>query len=256
MNSTSYLKSICESCGGRIEFPEEGVGQSVLCPHCQMTTVLRQSSAGASRVRKRAVWIIISALLVAGLAVGFAYEWVRRSKLREKAEKTFPLSEAYKQTPPTYQEAGDQHLLGKTIRHDYATMTPQSLDALFAVRADADRQFEALRAAWRKKGENARAGVDYLFSGESDYFRARLQMEALSNQLKTLPELERQSSNLSLTVKNTLGQWLQDGRLVKLEADTRVRVLDISSHYAKVKPLEGPQADKTVFVRTDNLLVK
>jgi len=36
----SYSKGACQHCGGHIEFPTEGAGQTIRCPHCQWNTVL------------------------------------------------------------------------------------------------------------------------------------------------------------------------------------------------------------------------
>src|SRR5947199_349413 len=41
MAEAGFLNGACESCGGHIEFPAEGIGMSVSCPHCgQMTALL------------------------------------------------------------------------------------------------------------------------------------------------------------------------------------------------------------------------
>ncbi len=44
MNETNFLRCACQKCGGHIEFPEEGVGRIVQCPHCQQTTELSTST--------------------------------------------------------------------------------------------------------------------------------------------------------------------------------------------------------------------
>jgi hypothetical protein len=46
----SYSKCVCQHCGGHIEFPTEGAGQTILCPHCQWKTVLSVSHAPAVEV--------------------------------------------------------------------------------------------------------------------------------------------------------------------------------------------------------------
>ena len=40
MAEANYLNGACESCGGHIEFPAEGIGLSVSCPHCGQPTTL------------------------------------------------------------------------------------------------------------------------------------------------------------------------------------------------------------------------
>jgi len=40
MSESNHLKCPCEQCGGTIEFPADGVGQCVNCPHCNQQTIL------------------------------------------------------------------------------------------------------------------------------------------------------------------------------------------------------------------------
>ena len=40
MSDQPFLKCACQSCGGAIEFPGQGVGLSVQCPHCSQKTLL------------------------------------------------------------------------------------------------------------------------------------------------------------------------------------------------------------------------
>jgi hypothetical protein len=35
-----FIKCPCNICSGSIEFPLEGLGQTIACPHCAMETVL------------------------------------------------------------------------------------------------------------------------------------------------------------------------------------------------------------------------
>lgn len=37
-----FLLHICPHCSGRIEFPDHGAGEAILCPHCGQRTVLRR----------------------------------------------------------------------------------------------------------------------------------------------------------------------------------------------------------------------
>jgi len=41
---SEYLISVCDNCAGRIEFPDEGVGEEVECPHCGVQTKLHDPS--------------------------------------------------------------------------------------------------------------------------------------------------------------------------------------------------------------------
>ena len=69
MPGTKFLKCACESCGGRIEFPVEGIGSTVPCPHCGWHTELTLEAPIVETVpRSRNLkWIIAAAaILVAG----------------------------------------------------------------------------------------------------------------------------------------------------------------------------------------------
>lgn len=40
MSESKYLKCLCQNCNGPIEFPADGIGSSVHCPHCGQKTTL------------------------------------------------------------------------------------------------------------------------------------------------------------------------------------------------------------------------
>src|SRR2546426_6092430 len=46
MNEPGYLKCPCHCCRGAIEFPVEGVGRTISCPHCGQETTLFAASVG------------------------------------------------------------------------------------------------------------------------------------------------------------------------------------------------------------------
>jgi hypothetical protein len=72
----SHSKCNCQRCGGHIEFPSEGVGVWIRCPHCGEKTQLGgvASNPGASPVGKKKstawIWILVCVLLVAGTGAG------------------------------------------------------------------------------------------------------------------------------------------------------------------------------------------
>lgn len=43
MSAQQFLKANCQHCGGHIEFPADGLGLTVACPHCQGKTVLKEA---------------------------------------------------------------------------------------------------------------------------------------------------------------------------------------------------------------------
>src|SRR5580700_9172220 len=60
----SFAKCVCQHCGGHIEFPAEGAGQKISCPHCQWPTVLLLPSApveiGGGRVARKRVYVTLA----------------------------------------------------------------------------------------------------------------------------------------------------------------------------------------------------
>ena len=41
-NTGGYLKNACARCGKHIEFPAQGIGQKIVCPHCGTTITLQR----------------------------------------------------------------------------------------------------------------------------------------------------------------------------------------------------------------------
>jgi hypothetical protein len=48
MSEQKFLKTACEHCGENIEFPAEGLGMAVPCPHCQKRTRLNLPGSSAA----------------------------------------------------------------------------------------------------------------------------------------------------------------------------------------------------------------
>src|ERR1044071_4736707 len=48
MSEQKFLKTACEHCGENIEFPAEGLGMAVPCPHCQKRTRLSLPGSSAA----------------------------------------------------------------------------------------------------------------------------------------------------------------------------------------------------------------
>jgi hypothetical protein len=42
MSDSSFCLAACSHCGQHIEFPAEGIGAAVACPHCEQETILAQ----------------------------------------------------------------------------------------------------------------------------------------------------------------------------------------------------------------------
>ena len=85
--SEKYFKCTCAHCGGHLEYPPEGIGQTIPCPHCAQPTELSLEvpdipSAYSGRSLKWAVAGII-VLLIGILGVIGAFSVAR--SFREKA---------------------------------------------------------------------------------------------------------------------------------------------------------------------------
>jgi DNA-directed RNA polymerase subunit RPC12/RpoP len=42
VQTNGHIKNFCPSCGGKVEFPVDGIGREIPCPHCQTTITLRK----------------------------------------------------------------------------------------------------------------------------------------------------------------------------------------------------------------------
>jgi hypothetical protein len=77
MAAAKFLKCDCSNCGGHIEFPAEGIGTTIPCPHCGADTELTLpapdiASSGTSPGLKWAIaGLIILALGVVGVFIAF-----------------------------------------------------------------------------------------------------------------------------------------------------------------------------------------
>lgn len=90
----SYLKGPCENCGAHIEFPAQGLGQSIPCPHCGENTNLLQSDAPSiessttSNSQKRRRPILLIALSCLALIAAMAFGIFAARKNAVEPEKT------------------------------------------------------------------------------------------------------------------------------------------------------------------------
>jgi hypothetical protein len=91
MSEKKFLKCICAQCGGRIEFPAEGIGMTVPCPHCGWKTELMlDAPEDASALSRRSLkWVIagVVILVVGVLGVGGALMAARHLVHRSRAQR-------------------------------------------------------------------------------------------------------------------------------------------------------------------------
>lgn len=93
MAETKFLKCPCDHCGGHIEFPADGIGATIPCPHCARPTELALEIPAhlIQRPGRGRKWFIAGAvILVAGaVAIIAILATAQRlmKKTREKSEE-------------------------------------------------------------------------------------------------------------------------------------------------------------------------
>ena len=73
MSNSGYVKGECHACGGPLEFPAAGAGETVSCPHCGQPTVLaagRPAMPATGGGRRPWGWPTV-AVVLAALAAGY-----------------------------------------------------------------------------------------------------------------------------------------------------------------------------------------
>src|SRR5215216_4386441 len=88
MSQTKYLKGVCSSCGGRLEFPVDAIGAMADCPHCgKQTELMIERPVMQSTVPRRLiVWCVIAAIVV-GLGVVGIMATLKRAERIAKRER-------------------------------------------------------------------------------------------------------------------------------------------------------------------------
>lgn len=82
--SDQFLKTRCACCGGSIEFPRDGIGMMVECPHCAKATSLIPSQN--PNVLRRAALLTISVVAFVVLAASCVY-WLIVERSRSQARQ-------------------------------------------------------------------------------------------------------------------------------------------------------------------------
>jgi DNA-directed RNA polymerase subunit RPC12/RpoP len=93
-----YFKCACQRCGKHIEFPSNGVGVTIDCPHCGKKTVLgvaKDSPAAGSKKTLLMAVVGLVAVIVVGGALGLgAFLWIQNQKSKEVAMAVTPTAVA------------------------------------------------------------------------------------------------------------------------------------------------------------------
>jgi len=98
MSPNKFLKCTCQGCGGHIEFPVEGIGQTIPCPHCGVETELMlESPEPTSAVSSRSLkWLIAGVIILVLGVVGVvgaliaARQMLKKSGPNRAASQTAP----------------------------------------------------------------------------------------------------------------------------------------------------------------------
>ena len=90
MSQNKFLKCACDHCGGHIEFPADGLGSIIPCPHCGAETelVLEVPPVLATRSSRGLMWFVIGAvILLLGVVAAVAILIVTQRMMRKAGEK-------------------------------------------------------------------------------------------------------------------------------------------------------------------------
>ena len=98
MAETKYLKCYCDHCVGRIEFPAEGIGATIPCPHCGKPTELALEVPKEKKIQHSAQgrkWFIAGAVI---LGVGLIATVAILITAQRMMKKTRERNEALRRT--------------------------------------------------------------------------------------------------------------------------------------------------------------
>lgn len=186
---------------------------------------------------------------------------------QEERERVFPLRDAYKKAPIFFTSTHGERLYGR-ISPDgdaetvLAAVSAQALDSEIATNekladdiARAKQQYnETVRAAVATAAEYQSMLPNY---GQNRYRdAANLQEVKVDIMQKQQPKFEAALKAAENEHRTARARLKEQNLIFPVPQEMRVRVLDISDHYAKVQGLDGELADKVFFVTPDRLLVK
>jgi hypothetical protein len=93
MPETKFLKCGCGNCGGRIEFPAEGIGSTIPCPHCgwQTELTLEVPTVQSTPSPRSLKWIIAGGvILLVGTAAVVAILITARRTMEKSQARNAP----------------------------------------------------------------------------------------------------------------------------------------------------------------------
>lgn len=99
MSRVHYLKCSCQQCGEHIEFPEDGLGMTILCPHCGNQTRLVAEKVPVSPQKKILLTISILAIVCVLATAGAVLYLSKKLTTESPGSSTTPASTATTESP-------------------------------------------------------------------------------------------------------------------------------------------------------------
>jgi hypothetical protein len=86
----SFAKCACQHCGGHIQFPVQGAGQKISCPHCGQPTVLFLTKmatveVGGGRAARERIYPAFAIAACVVLLAGGAYFYINLKNAQQEA---------------------------------------------------------------------------------------------------------------------------------------------------------------------------
>lgn len=289
MNDTpERLKCRCTNCSQQLEFPTEQIGQEIECPGCRMTTTLYRPASipppspgnfgkamtSAQKGRNPIILTLAIILIVAVPILGYQ-AWRSHVEKTEAAalriEENFRLADAYKSAPASYNgDIQKTRLYGRIGWADlpdatncFAAMTAQSLDQYLGAVQECGDRISNMKSQIKSKVDAYYVQTSAVFNEmpafgpvdksnrEEAHLQATVEYESTLRD-KTVKEANDLIKGVDEVIRNLVG----DQKGFFLARDTRIRVEDISGHYAKIFVLDGEHRSGTAFVTPDSILVK
>lgn len=235
------------------------------CPSCGAGIIVPGGKRGNRMTTLFLMGIFVLAILVSLEAVrwnrkiqhGAAAVNVAAQADSDRLElEHFPLEDAYKPAPLSFSESGASRLYGKLLPDADSVMTnvansAQSLDEKLVVQAE----LESVRQQAIAVVEQVKSSMkDHATESNRDYINRIQYVSEVADKLfpdvKTLLDLGTKRYNEKIQALNGRGA------LYSVAGNTRVKVIDITGHYAKVRALDGDAKGKVFFVVPDYLRVK
>lgn len=151
MSGGKYLKCACCHCEGGIEFPPDGIGSIITCPHCgQETELILETATDSSNFHHSRKWIVAGVIILIVGVVGSIGALITAKILARKRQSQVSVvvpsaQKAAAKTPPKSEPVSE---LNSVINH--FTVFPVIIEkksrsgslvyATGSVRNDADKQ--------------------------------------------------------------------------------------------------------------------